>query len=133
MAPVHSDSKGPLHPLSILIRRHSAKRIAEIGILYGSSARRVLKECDDQGIELYLMVDPWLPYNDGSSTGRKSTAESMEAMYQDNVKKMQAFPEARIIRKKSVEAAASIPNGSLDIVYIDAAHDTFSVLSDIHA
>jgi hypothetical protein len=89
-----------------------------------------LRECE--GIELYLMIDPWVPYNDLSSTARDMTTEKMEALYQENVNAISKFPFARIIRKSSIEASRIVEDGMLDIVYIDAAHDTDSVVSDIH-
>ena len=119
-----------MHPLSMLVQKHSAKRVAEIGILGGHLTRTVLRECD--GIELYLMVDPWVPYSDLSSTARDMTAEKMEALYQKNVEKMKDFPMAKIVREGSVVASKMVPDDSLDIVYIDAAHDTDSVVTDIH-
>ena len=119
-----------IHPLSVLVQRHNAKRIAEIGILNGHLTRTVLRECE--GVEYYLMVDPWVPYNDLSSTSRDMTAEKMEGLYRKNVEKMKDFPAAKIIREGSVVASRTVPDNSLDIVYIDAAHDTDSVVTDIH-
>ena len=114
----------------MLVQRHNAKRIEKIGILNGHLTRTVLRECE--GVEYYLMVDPWVPYNDLSSTSRDMTAEKMEALYRKNVEKMKDFPAAKIIRAGSVVASRTVPDNSLDIVYIDAAHDTDSVVTDIH-
>ena len=114
-----------------LVQKYNVKKMAEIGILTGNTAVRILKEC--KGIEIYLMIDPWIPYDDGSSTSRDMTKEKMDELYKKVVKRMEVFPQAYIFRKSSVRAAKMVVDNYLDLVYIDAAHDTKSVLEDIHA
>jgi hypothetical protein len=90
--------------------------------------------------QLYL-IDPWRVdrhYNHnnpdvGFEDDPGKTQEGYEAAYELVKKMFENDPLVDIIRKNSVEAAATFDDGSLDIVFIDGDHSTDAVISDIAA
>lgn len=77
------------------------------------------------------LVDPWTAKSQGPRltgecppTQAKAVVESIAARFQG---------QAVIHQGVSVDVAATIPNGSLDFVYIDAKHNYRSVSEDIRA
>lgn len=93
---------------------------AEIGVSKGAFSEALC-----QGIiNLRLFcVDPWIPYGGLSAEGAESHYERTKALLSPY--------NAEIIRKRSIEAAQEVYDGSLDFVYIDGAHDFDNVMQDI--
>ncbi len=97
---------------------------AEIGVRKGQFSQKLLTA----NIDLRLLcVDAWMPYSEMPSARR------MEAYHQETVRRLSAYRGATILRMTSVEAAKTVADGALDFVYIDAAHDFDSVMSDLIA
>lgn len=99
---------------------------AEVGVESGKFAATLCANLP--GLHLYG-IDPWETYR-----GYRDhvTAEKQEQLY--------ASARARMvnhhwtpIRKYSVDAAADIPDASLDFVYIDGNHDFLHVTQDLAA
>ncbi len=63
-------------------------------------------------------VDPW---------------QGLDAVYQQFLARVRPYPHVTIVRMRSVEAAAQQADRSLDLVYIDGAHDEASVRADLLA
>lgn len=112
------------------LNRHSLTGAgAEIGVMHGGFAEHVLKAWKG---ERYYMVDLWA--RQSAEVYREKTDDiDYEAKYRDCVAIAGRFPIVKIIRKLSVEAAAEIPDGSLDWVFIDANHSYRAVLEDMDA
>jgi len=93
---------------------------AEIGVAQGTFSRQI---CDTvPGVHL-LCVDPWQAYgriNQAICDERYARACAMVGRY-----------DVEIIRKASLQAAQEVPDGSLDFVYIDGAHDFDNAMLDI--
>lgn len=108
---------------------------AELGSWVGDSATAMLEEND----RLYLTcVDTFDGNRDDSvaEVARKAMEQacSKEIIYEYFLKNTQHFGErCKAIRAKTVEAAESINDGSLDLIYIDAGHTYKDVKADIEA
>ena len=105
---------------------------AEIGVHAGIYAANFLSLWRGRR---YFLVDPWLPqsrdvYMDSSNLDGAAfnqiyeTAKERVALHKDRVVFFRMFSD---------EAAAMVPEESLDFVYIDARHDYHSVIADMRA
>ena len=80
------------------------------------------------GLDL-TCVDPWLAYKGYREHVSQDKLDRFHALA---VEKLAPFG-VMIVRLPSVEAAALIPDGSLDFVYIDANHEFKHVVDDLYA
>jgi predicted O-methyltransferase YrrM len=110
---------------------------AEVGTYRGDFAAVILRALSPR--ELYL-IDAWehRPEYEGASYGGHASAgqEGMDAMYESVVDRFRAAIDTRTIfvkRARSVDAAASFSDESLDWVYIDADHSYEGVKRDLEA
>jgi hypothetical protein len=87
--------------------------VAEVGCYLGVSTEALLLFSD-----LVLAVDPW---------------EGMEPVFRRFRDRLRGYSHLQILRGCSVEVAQDIADGSLDLVYLDGAHDLASVRADIAA
>lgn len=93
---------------------------AEIGVYRGEYSEVLLNK--NPHLKLYL-IDPWMGWahaNEGVQ--RKNFRLARQRLVDRNVE---------YIVKPSLIAADDIPDGSLDFVYIDAAHDFDNVMLDL--
>lgn len=100
--------------LSRIIGLMGLRNGAEIGVAGGEHAEQMLQAIPDCGL---LCVDSWDVY-----WSRKLEAEARARLAPYN---------ANIVKAHSAEAVCDVPDGSLDFVYIDAAHDWDNVMVDL--
>lgn len=94
-------------------------RGAEVGVFRGEFAEVILQSW--KGSQL-ILVDPWRNLEDYLDSWNLSDKEA-EDNYMISVDRLSRFSgRVRILRMRSEEAAAKIPDGFLDFVYIDANH-----------
>jgi hypothetical protein len=118
-------------------RRREPQVAAEVGVWQGMMSRWLLTT--RPGLTLH-MVDPWRAaqpgdswYDKGDKFGKKPQSQ-FELCYERAKDVEDLFaPRAIIHRLPSVEAAKEFPDGSLDLVFIDGAHDYDNVRNDILA
>lgn len=105
-----------LHRIDVakIINLMGLRKGAEIGVAGGHFSEILCQNITD--CEL-LCVDFW-----GTSWSKKLEHPARRRLGAYNT---------TLIKAKSVEAAASVPDGSLDFVYIDAAHDFDNVMLDL--
>jgi hypothetical protein len=96
-------------------------RGAEIGVKRGEHAVQL---CHSNPFLTLLCVDPWNPYGNYSW-------DTVEQFYVETKNRLKLHPNAKIIRKTSMQAANITPKASLDFVYIDADHNFNNVMRDI--
>lgn len=106
-------------------------RGAEIGVWRGAYAA---KFCEANPAMHMLCVDPWLSYPAWQDTKNSLAPDAQERLmaesYRDAVARLTPL-NATIVRKFSAEAAKDVPDGSLDLVYIDANHVYDAVIEDL--
>ena len=112
-------------------------KIAEIGVARGMLSAKLLNRSD-----LHLtMVDSWAPTEDQPER-YKETGDSLAflsaddaALIKDEAHRRTEFASDRrhIIHATSLSAAESVPDHSLDLVFIDADHTREAVAEDLRA
>ena len=107
--------------LPVIFRDLRFAKGAEIGVREGFYSEQLCKTIPN--IDL-LCVDIWEVYP-GHKV--KKTAEQHYAEAQERLKPY----NAKLWKKDSLDAAKEIPDGSLDFVYIDAAHRFDNVIQDL--
>lgn len=100
---------------------------AEVGVWKGVNAETLCAANPDLHL---LCVDPWAPQPDYLE--QTNEARVMRIAYKTAMKRLARY-RCTFIRETSVAAAAQVPDGSLDFVYIDANHTYEPVLADIRA
>lgn len=95
---------------------------AEIGVWEGGFSRRILDVTQPSVLHL---IDPWrhMPEFSNTGFGRPRNAGLMEQKYLGVVEAFGGDPRVRIHRMTSEEALSSMPDASLDWVYVDGNHN----------
>jgi predicted O-methyltransferase YrrM len=102
--------------------------IVEIGSWKGRSTHALLSGCKGK----VIAVDTWKG-TPGEAGQPFIDAESRDVFTEDFMKNVGEFPNLEPMRMTSLEAAALIPDKSVDMVFIDGAHNYESVRDDIEA
>jgi hypothetical protein len=113
-----------------LVRRHSLRVGAEIGVAEGRFAAGLLAQCPD--VKLWCFDDygpgykTWMgtTWTDEQQRRNRGQAKGIEVYYK---------PRMTLIEKTSIDAAAWLAGAQLDFVFIDADHSYEAVKADIAA
>ena len=108
-----------------LVNHNKLKIGAEVGVASGDTTFRLLSHCNT--LEVLYAVDDFRPMVGGWRN--RNTRKEFMAQYH----KLKVKDRLHLIEGISWEVAASIPDGSLDFVFIDADHDFNSVRNDLNA
>lgn len=100
---------------------------AEIGVWKGKWSARL---CKDNPALHMLCVDTWSTYDTYNDS--RNRADALEAAYREAVSVLSQY-RCTIVRERSIDAAAHVPDGSLDFIYIDANHGEAFVREDLDA
>lgn len=103
------------------------QRGAEIGVWTGKFSKRICQRVP--GVQL-LCVDPWTAYD--AYHERKNDRSRLETAFVEAQARLQPYA-CTILRMTSLEAAARVPDRSLDFVYIDGNHARAHVRADLEA
>ena len=97
---------------------------AEIGVYKGEFSEKFCKA----GLTLYA-IDPWRIYKDyGNPRGQAR----LDFQYEHTQRVLSPYPNAKIIRKTSMEAINDFEDESLDFVYIDGNHEFRYIAEDLY-
>jgi hypothetical protein len=112
-----------------LIRSIRAERVAEVGVYRGDFAAFVLQRCE--GLSKYYMVDPWRHLENWNKPANHADGR-LEEFFQETKRKTQFADGKRVIlRGKTTEVIDQIPDGDLDLAYIDADHTLRGIAIDL--
>jgi Methyltransferase domain len=112
-----------------LIKAGGVRRMAEIGVYRGAFAERVLRECD--GIETYYMVDPWRQLEDWNKPANRSD-DTFARFYEEAMDRTSAWTGKRVVlRGRTTEVIDEVPDGALDLAYIDGDHTLRGITIDL--
>lgn len=124
--------------MAIIKRLPKGAQVAEVGVLIGRLSEFILNHRSDVHL---TMVDSWAP-RDQQPDHYKETGDTHAFHDQERVDlhKKQALRRVapyvnryRVIHNTSLEAAALVPDASLDMVFLDADHSYKGVCEDIQA
>jgi predicted O-methyltransferase YrrM len=105
--------------------------IVEVGVFSGSLSEWILRMLPAATL---TMVDRWAvcgPSDDVTTPLDQSEWDDIRAIATQRVQRF--GDRARIIHASSVDAAATVPDGSVDVVFIDADHTHEGCAADIAA
>ncbi len=108
--------------------------VVEIGSLQGRSTFVLASGCNGGKGKVYA-VDPWI-FQGGWMTDPDLMLTGYnpgDSFFKDFLKNCGHFPHLTAIKKRSVQAAAELPELKVDMVFIDGNHDKKSVLADLKA
>lgn len=109
---------------------------AEIGVHLGDFSQTILRVCQPK--KLYL-IDPWKCFEEeqysrswyGNSINQTTMDERHDSVINRFAKRI-SDGQVEVLRELSEAAATSIPNDSLDFIYIDGDHSYEGAKADIH-
>lgn len=111
------------------VNASQANHVLELGIWKGDFSSRLLKECP--GIETYWMLDPWRNITDWNKPFNVSD-DQFEAIFAEAMSATEfAGDKRRILRGTTTEEIHRIPDGSLDLAYIDGDHTLKGITIDM--
>ena len=114
------------------VREHGWTAGCEVGVLRGRNLFHLLDQFP--GLSM-IAVDQWLRLEDTGQPGFETYAgHDMEGYARHVMSRARAYGErCTVHRLASLEAAALVPVGSLDFVFIDACHTEAAARADIMA
>jgi hypothetical protein len=103
--------------------------VAEIGCAEGLFSHDILQ----WGTSLLYMVDMWESHPEfPGDAGFEQEWHTKN--YKDAMNRIEEYnSKVKVLRGSSVSMAQNVPNGSLDLVYIDACHSYECVMNDLKA
>jgi len=103
---------------------------AEVGVAFGGMSLALLQGLPSVSL---LGVDPYVPYDDDDVMSLSE--KHMDAICCWTVRRVQSAHPGRwkLDRRPSVEAAAGVPDGWLDFVFLDGDHRYDAIAKDIRA
>lgn len=119
----------------VVAKFDSGSKFVEIGAFCGKSTCYLAERVIASGKDIQLnIIDNWVGHP--SDTGLARQIEELGDIYKifhDNMEKAGVIDKLNILRGDSAASAKLFENGSIDFVYIDAAHDYASVKKDVLA
>jgi hypothetical protein len=126
-APVLATKSASRKDLCALFAAMGFRRGAEIGVWKGGFSELICQA--NPGVSL-VCVDPWQSYDD--YVDPKNVKEKIEGARLEAERRLAPY-RCEIRRMTSTAAAATVPDGSLDFVFIDGNHAKAYVLADLEA
>lgn len=113
----------------------NGSKFVEVGSWQGASACYLATEIKNRNKDIQLFaVDTWMGSDEDVHRKHISAMGGTEVLFQnfkDHMDKAGVSHIVTPVRTNSVEASKQFADESLDVVFIDASHDYYDVLSDI--
>ncbi len=114
---------------SRILSATNIETILEVGVWKGEYAKEILERCES--IRRYYMIDPWANLPDWNKPCNVSP-EVFEEVYQHAIKVTDFAASKRVVlRGRTKEVVAAIPDESLDFAYIDGDHTLRGITIDL--
>lgn len=108
-----------------------ARTVAEIGVYRGKFAAHVLDSCP--GIERYYLVDPWRHLDDWAKPANRADDEFARIHTAAMTATAPHAARRVVLRGRTTEVVDQIPEGSLDVAYVDGDHTLRGIVVDLVA
>jgi predicted O-methyltransferase YrrM len=112
-----------------IARAAKARRLAEIGVWRGKFAARLLHALPE--LESYLLIDPWRPLPVWNKPLNVDAGRFGEAFREALASTAFAGAKVAVLRGTTAEVADRIPDGSIDLAYIDGDHTLRGITIDL--
>jgi hypothetical protein len=112
-----------------VIESLGVQRMAEIGVYRGDFATVVLQRCES--LTRYYMIDPWRHLTDWNKPANHDDSLLEEFFEEAKAKTDFAAAKRVVLRGKTTEMIDQIPDGELDLAYIDADHTLKGITIDL--
>jgi len=103
--------------------------MAEVGVYRGDFAKVMLQQCD--GLTRYYMIDPWKHLSGWNKPANQDDAVFGQFFQEAKEKTDFAAAKRVVLRGKTTEVIDQIPDGELDLAYIDADHTLKGIAIDL--
>lgn len=114
-----------------LIKVLNVRSIVEVGVFRGDFAEAILSRCD--GVEKYYMVDPWRNLDNWNKPANVDDTR-FENFYNETMQKTEFAADRRVVlRGTTTEVIDQIPDGEIDLFYIDGDHTLRGIAIDLVA
>ena len=124
-----SSANSRIHLWERILRATNVKTMLEVGIWKGEYAQQILTQCEF--IQRYYMIDPWANLPDWNKPFNVSP-EVFEEVYEEAMTKTEFAAAKRVVlRGRTKEVIATIPDNSLDFAYIDGDHTLRGITVDL--
>ena len=95
---------------------------AEVGVLDGRNSKAICKAIP--GVKIYC-IDPWESYH------RRPNQYEQDRHFEKATARLKPYPNAEIIKMRSLDAVKLFKDESLDFVYLDGDHKFDSIMSEL--
>jgi hypothetical protein len=112
-----------------VIAERRAKAIAEVGVYRGVFAEAMLRDCP--GITTYYLVDPWRHLEDWNKPTNKQD-DRFQVIFEKTMARTAPWEAKRVVlRGRTTEVIDQVPDGSLDLAYVDGDHTLRGISIDL--
>jgi hypothetical protein len=112
-----------------LLAELDVREMAEIGVYRGAYAEAMLDSCP--ALRRYYLIDPWRHLDDWNKPANKDNT-TFEEFFAETMRRTEAHADKRVVlRGRTTEVVDQIPDGSLDLAYVDGDHTLRGITIDL--